>query len=200
MRHQILSVSAVILAGGKGRRMGGVDKGLQLLYGQPLFLHVAQRLQLQVESVAINANRHHDEYAQAGYAVFGDELVDYQGPLSGILTALSRTQSDYLLFVPCDSPFFPMDLLERLSKPCQRANALISYAHDGERAHPTFCLVSRKVLEPLRQYLASGERRLLQFFESQNAVAVDFHDVAKAFVNLNTLNDLQAQNARSEYF
>ena len=101
------TISAVILAGGKARRMNGADKGLQLLQNKPLISHVIERLQPQVIDISINANRHHTEYAQWGFPVFSDELPDFQGPLSGMLTALEKAKTDFVLFVPCDSPYFP---------------------------------------------------------------------------------------------
>lgn len=102
-----ITFSAVILAGGQARRMGGVDKGLQLFRNQPLFEHIYQRLQPQIADIAINANRNQQRYAQSGLPVFSDDLAGFQGPLSGILTALQRAQSNFVLFVPCDCPFSP---------------------------------------------------------------------------------------------
>ncbi len=110
------TISAVILAGGKARRMNGADKGLQLLQNKPLISHVIERLQPQVIDISINANRHHEEYAQWVFPVFSDELPDFQGPLSGMLTALEQAKTDFVLFVPCDSPYFPQNLLEKLKK------------------------------------------------------------------------------------
>ena len=101
-----MSISAVILAGGQAKRMEGADKGLQLLHGKPLFQFIYDRLHSQVETISINANRNQTIYATAGVPVFGDNLEGFQGPLSGILTALERADSDFVLFVPCDSPFF----------------------------------------------------------------------------------------------
>lgn len=101
-----ISISAVILAGGQAKRMGGADKGLQLLHGKPLFQHIYERLRTQVEQISINANRNHAEYSADGLMVFADRIAGFQGPLSGILTALERSETDFVLFVPCDCPFF----------------------------------------------------------------------------------------------
>ena len=101
-----ITISAVILAGGKARRMGGQDKGLQILGKQSLIEHVINRLQPQIHQISINANRNQTEYAKFGFPVFSDELPDFQGPLSGMLTALEKTKSDFILFTPCDTPFF----------------------------------------------------------------------------------------------
>ena len=157
------TISAVILAGGKARRMNGADKGLQLLQDKPLISHVIERLQPQVIDISINANRHHAEYAQWGFPVFSDELPDFQGPLSGMLTALEQAKTDFVLFVPCDSPYFPQNLLEKLKSAVKNDRTLMAYAKDKAREHPTFCLMSVQLKEKLRAYLNQGERRLLQF-------------------------------------
>ena len=183
--------SAVILAGGKARRMNGADKGLQLLQNKPLISHVIERLQPQVVDISINANRHHTEYAHWGFPVFSDELPDFQGPLSGMLTALEKAKTDFILFVPCDSPYFPQNLLEKLKSAVKNDRTLMAYAKDKEREHPTFCLMSVQLKEKLRAYLNEGERRLLQFMNKNGAVAVQFDEREGRFVNFNTLEDLQ---------
>ncbi len=185
------TISAVILAGGKARRMNGADKGLQLLQNKPLISHVIERLQPQVVDISINANRHHTEYAQWGFPVFSDELPDFQGPLSGMLTALEKAKTDFVLFVPCDSPYFPQNLLEKLKSAVKNDRTLMAYAKDKEREHPTFCLMSVQLKEKLRAYLNEGERRLLQFMNKNGAVAVQFDEQEGRFVNFNTLEDLQ---------
>ncbi|MDG6895317.1 molybdenum cofactor guanylyltransferase MobA [Volucribacter amazonae] len=184
-----ISLSAVILAGGQGKRMGGVDKGLQLLQGKPLIQHILQRLQPQLPHIAINANRHLPQYAQYGYPVFNDELAGFQGPLSGMLTGLKRATSDYVLFVPCDCPYFPLNLVEKLSQAVQQG-ALVAYADDGQRGHPTFCLLSTQLISPLNSYLAQRQRKVLVFFQQQQAIAVDFSEQKQAFININQWQDL----------
>lgn len=186
------TISAVILAGGQAKRMGGVDKGLQLWQGKPLYKHIFQRLMSQVASISINANRNQEQYAQSGLPVFCDEAADFQGPLSGILTALKRATTDFVLFVPCDCPCLPLNLLQKLKSAVEKNDVLIAYAHDGEREHPTFCLISPQIATALSVYLAQGERRMLQFMRRYNAVAVDFSEQKAAFKNMNTLEDLTA--------
>lgn len=186
-----ITISAVILAGGKARRMAGKDKGLQLLRGKPLVQYMIERLTPQIDEMAINANRNQSDYARFGLPVFADELADFQGPLSGMLTGLERAQRDFVLFTPCDSPFFPDNLAAKLKSALENDRTLIAYACDETRAHPTFCLMSVKLKEKLRAYLASGERRLLQFMQQNNAVAVKFSPNEGRFVNFNTLEDLQ---------
>lgn len=185
------TISAVILAGGQARRMGGLDKGLQLLQGKPLYQHCLQRLHQQVADISINANRHQGIYQQSGLTVFSDELEGFQGPLSGILTALERAKTDFVLFVPCDSPFLPLDLCAKLQSAVENSASLLAYANDGEREHPTFCLVSTKLKFSLRDYLQSGERRMLQFFRQHQGISVGFSTQKQAFINMNTLQDIK---------
>ena len=186
-----ITISAVILAGGKARRMCGQDKGLQILGKQSLIEHVIHRLQPQVHDILINANRSQTEYAKFGFPVFSDELPDFQGPLSGMLTALEKTNSDFILFTPCDTPFFPTNLLDKLKSAVENHRTLITYACDEEREHPVFCLMSVQLKEKLRHYLASGERRLLQFMKENGGISVKFTKEEGNFENFNTLDDLK---------
>ncbi|AAX87890.1 molybdenum cofactor guanylyltransferase MobA [Haemophilus influenzae] len=186
-----ITISAVILAGGKARRMGGQDKGLQILGKQSLIEHVINRLQPQIHQISINTNRNQTEYAKFGFPVFSDELPDFQGPLSGMLTALEKTKSDFILFTPCDTPFFPMNLLDKLKSAVKNDRTLIAYACDEEREHPVFCLMSVQLKEKLRHYLASGERRLLQFMKENGGISVKFTQEEGNFENFNTLDDLK---------
>ena len=179
------------MAGGKARRMGGQDKGLQILGKQSLIQHVIHRLQPQIHQISINANRNQTEYAKFGFPVFSDELPDFQGPLSGMLTALEKTTSDFILFTPCDTPFFPTNLLDKLKSAVENHRTLIAYACDEEREHPVFCLMSVQLKEKLRHYLASGERRLLQFMKENGGISVKFTQEEGNFENFNTLDDLK---------
>ena len=192
-----ISISAVILAGGQAKRMGGVDKGLQPLQGKPLFQFIYDRLHSQVEHISVNANRNQAIYAVAGLPVFGDKIEGFQGPLSGILTALEQSETDFVLFVPCDSPFFPDNLLEKLKSAVVFHGVSIAYVHDGEREHPTFCLMARSLKEKLAAYLAAGDRRMLQFMRQNGAVSVDFSENKAAFTNINTLDELLQFNVQS---
>ncbi|OOF53508.1 molybdenum cofactor guanylyltransferase MobA [Rodentibacter genomosp. 2] len=171
--------------------MEGRDKGLQVLHSKPLIQYMIERLRPQITDISINANRNQAEYAKFGFPVFADELANFQGPLSGMLSGLDKAKTDFVLFVPCDSPFFPNNLLEKLKSAVENDRTLIAYACDEEREHPTFCLMSIVLKEALRTYLASGERRLLQFMRENGGVAVKFAENEGQFVNFNTLNDLQ---------
>ena len=194
-----ITISAVILAGGKARRMGGQDKGLQILGKQSLIEHIIHRLQPQIHDISINANRNQTEYAKFSFPVFSDELPDFQGPLSGMLTALEKTKSDFILFTPCDTPFFPTNLLDKLQSAVENHCALIAYACDEEREHPVFCLMSVQLKEKLRHYLASGERRLLQFMNENGGISVKFTKEEGNFENFNTLDDLKKNSHLTEH-
>ena len=190
----MITISAVILAGGLARRMNGADKGLQLLHNKPLVSHILERLSPQVSQISINANRSLSEYAQFGMLVFHDEIDGFQGALSGMLTALRQATTDYVLFVPCDCPYLPLNLIEKLKSAVENQAVLAAYAHDGERDHPTFCLLSCQLLTALEDYLARGERRILFFMREQGAAKVDFSEQKAAFRNFNTLEELKQED------
>ena len=185
-----ITISGVILAGGKARRMQGQDKGLVTFRGKPMISYCLARLSPQVSSVSINANRNFEKYSTYGVPVFADELPDFQGPLSGMLTALKRATTDYVLFIPCDNPFLSEKLCERLLQAIREHNVQLAYANDGERDHPTFCLISCKLTPALEKYLVSGERRILAFMQQQQGIQVDFSDQKSTFQNFNTLEDV----------
>lgn len=187
----IQQINAVILAGGLARRLNGVEKGLQFLGDKPLISHIIERLSPQVCNIYLNINRSQAQYQQQypELPFYSDRLTDFQGPLSGILSGFEQIESDYLLFVPCDTPFIPVDLSPKLARALSINQAQIAYAHDGYKAHPTCALIHRSVQTALADYLASGERRLLQFFHTQKSVAVDFSDRPSAFANFNTVED-----------
>ncbi|QLB13780.1 molybdenum cofactor guanylyltransferase [Bisgaardia hudsonensis] len=187
-----ITISAVILAGGQARRMNGQDKGLQQFKNKCLIEHIYTRLSSQIAAIAINANRNIMDYKKFGLPVFSDELSGFQGPLSGMLTALKTATTDFVLFTPCDTPFIPLNLCQKLQSAIEKHNALIAYVYDGEREHPICCLVSTKLTDKLDLYLQEGNRKVLQFLKENNGIAVDFSEQKKAFINMNTLADLQS--------
>ncbi|WP_071825926.1 molybdenum cofactor guanylyltransferase MobA [Phytobacter massiliensis] len=181
-------VTGVVLAGGKGRRMGGADKGLLNLQGEPLWRHVASRLRTQLGRIIISANRHQEIYQASGMKVITDSMIDYPGPLAGMLAVFQQDEAEWFLFCPCDTPFIPQNLVDRLKT--QRKNAPAVWVHDGERDHPTIALMHRSVQPVLQEYLQSGERRVMVFLRLIGGHAVDFSDFKDAFVNINTPEEL----------
>ena len=187
-------ITGLILCGGRGTRMGGVDKGLQNHHGMPLALHALMRLQPQVGQVLINANRNLAAYESMGVPVWPDPMADYPGPLAGWLAGLEHCETPYLLTVPCDSPNFPLDLAARLSAALLEGDADIAMAatlEDGrQQAQPVFCLLKSGLLESLVESLNAGERKIDRWTSQHRCVQVLFDDPA-AFANANTLTELQ---------
>ena len=202
------SVCAVVLAGGRATRMGGLDKGLQLFRGQTLAAISLERLRLQSTGapglMAINANRNQTTYASLGVPVWSDSVPDFVGPLAGFLVAMEQCQSryEYVLSVPCDSPLFPLDLLERLAQALCTEQAVIAMAmapdsqEDGNlllRPQPVFCLVRSNLVGSLQSFIASGGRKIGAWTASHRQTKVPFNapgDDPRAFANANTLDEL----------
>lgn len=188
-------ITGLLLAGGEGLRMGGCDKGLQRFNGVPLAARVLQRLSPQVGTVLISANRHLDDYRQFGCDVISDALPGFQGPLAGMHAGLQQCQTAWLLSVPCDAPFLPPDLAQRLGDAAVAGHADLAYAVTNaqgmQREHPVFALMRRELRDDLASYLATGGRKVRAWQAGVRAVAVLFDD-AQAFSNLNTANELQA--------
>lgn len=182
-------ITGAILAGGKASRMQGKDKGLQLLNGKPLWQHVAQRLSAQTDQLVISANRSLETYAASGLAVYQDIHDDFPGPLAGMLSVMKQSDSEWYLFCPCDTPFIPDTLAQRLCQNMREAPA--AWVHDGERDHPAIVLIHRRIIPGLESYLAQGERRVMVFLRQCGGHGVDFSDAKSAFINVNTLEDLQ---------
>jgi molybdopterin-guanine dinucleotide biosynthesis protein A len=189
------AVTGVVLAGGLGRRMGGVDKGLQVLRGQPMAAHVLARLAPQVNAVLINANQNPDAYAALGapYAarVVPDLLGGFAGPLAGLQAALSAARTPLVLTVPCDSPFLPLDLVKRLLVALNANLAQVAVAKTGDQPHPVFALVRTDVRDNLAAFLERGGRKIDAWYAALAVVEVPFDDEAEAFENINTREELR---------
>ena len=183
-------VTGIVLAGGQGRRMGGVDKGLQLLHGKPLVEHVLARLTPQVAEILINANQNQEAYARFGHRVVADEIGGFSGPLAGLHAGLKAAANSLAVTVPCDSPFLPMDLVFRLKDHLKEKD--LAVAKTGSQAHPVFALVRRDVLKNLEGFLASGGRKIDAWYASLQVVEVAFDDEAEAFRNINTPEELKS--------
>jgi molybdopterin-guanine dinucleotide biosynthesis protein A len=187
------NITAVILAAGAGRRMGGEDKGMLLLNGRPLIAHVLERLAPQCEKVLLNINRNREAYAALGCPLIEDTLPGGLGPLAGLLSAMEQSDSEYVLSAPCDTPHLPTDLVARLFASLQRSGADVCTVDDGERLHPVILLVRRTLQEDLRAYLENGGRKVHDWFYRQRHCSADFSDNPAAFININTLQQLRAE-------
>lgn len=193
-----MKLGAVVLAGGQGSRMNGVDKGLQLLQGQSLVKHAVQRLQAQslaLDAICINANRHLTDYQALGFDVWPDAQADFAGPLAGFLVGMTHSPYPYLLTVPCDTPFFPLNLAEKLMQAVQHQAADMAMAvapeEDGVvRRQPVFCLLKVTLQDSLQRFLAAGGRKIGAWTALHHTVEVTFEDPL-AFRNLNTPEDFQ---------
>lgn len=172
--------------------MGSVDKGLQQFKGHRLIEWVIGRLRPQVAEILINANQNQESYAEYGFRVISDLVPDYAGPLAGFQSALSTASNDLVLTVPCDSPFMPEDLAERLIPALLAANADVAVARTGAQAHPVFCLLRRSLLPHLSRFLRQGGRKIDAWYADLNVVEVAFDDQPGAFANFNTLAELSA--------
>lgn len=186
--NQSEAITGVVLAGGKATRMGGKDKGLLELNGQPLWQHVAGKLARQVDTVVISANRNLAVYQASGYPVIQDSLPGFPGPLAGMLAVMQQVNSAWFLFCPCDTPTIPEDLATRLRAGLNDAPAV--WVFDGERDHPAIALMHRQLIPFLTDYLASGERRVMVALRQAGGKAVDCSDIQSAFINVNTPEDL----------
>lgn len=202
-------ITGLLLAGGLGSRMGGVDKGLQLFRGEPLALHAIRRLRPQVGALMVNANRNRPAYEAFGAPVWPDSLADYPGPLAGFLSGLEHCTTPWLLTVPCDTPLFPLDLAARLAAAAAVEDAEIAMVAapdtvDGDaaaalRPQPVFCLLRADLHHSLRRYIEAGGRKVHAWTAQHRTVRVPFDrpgDPPEAFFNVNTLIELHALENR----
>ncbi len=192
------SITGLVLAGGRGQRMGGADKGLQILHGKPLVALVLARLAPQVDRVVISANRNCDAYAALGAPwqadVCADTLPDFPGPLAGLLAGLRAARTEWLLTAPCDSPWLPADLAERLGTAAlaERADIVTATTTNAEGVvsmHPVFALVRTSLADDLAAYLDAGGRKVRAWYARHTAAEVAFAD-ERAFYNINSLQEL----------
>jgi molybdenum cofactor guanylyltransferase len=185
-------VTGIVLAGGQGRRMGGVDKGLVELDGRPMVAHVIARLGAQVGPMLVNANQNMERYAALGHPVVPDAVGGFAGPLAGLHAGLVHTRTTYAMTVPCDSPFLPEDLVARLSAGLEGNDAQLAVARTFDQPHPVFALVRADVLPHLAAFLSGGGRKIDAWYATLRVVEVPFDDCADAFRNINTRDELAA--------
>jgi len=185
-------LTAVILAGGSGTRMGGDDKGLARLNGRPMIEYVIDAIRPQVDTLLISANRNLDAYQRYGYPVLPDSAAGYLGPLAGVASGLGACRGDRLLTVPCDSPFVPPSLADRLDRALDDEQIDVSVASNGQRVQPVFAMIRRRLLPALRAYLDAGNRKAESFYTAHSMAVVDCADWPQAFININTPEDRAA--------
>jgi molybdopterin-guanine dinucleotide biosynthesis protein A len=185
-----MSITGIILAGGKSRRMGGVDKGMIDFLGKPMVAHVLQRLAPQVDEILINANREPERYAAFGPTVVQDDIGGFAGPLAGLHKGMRVAAHPYVLTVPCDSPLLPMNLVRRLMQGLVERDADLAVAKTGAQAHPVFCLCRKSLLPDLEQFLNDGGRKIDAWYSKLNVAEVSFDDNPQAFANINTPDEL----------
>jgi molybdopterin-guanine dinucleotide biosynthesis protein A len=185
-------ITGLVLAGGQGRRMGMVDKGLVDLDGKPLVAHVLARLAPQVGALIVNANRNAERYAALGHPVVGDAIGGFAGPLAGLHAGLSAATTPFVATVPCDSPFLPADLVARLAGAFEAKALDIAVARTFDQPHPVFALVRCDVLPHLARFLQQGGRKIDAWYASLRLAEVAFDDEADAFRNINTPQELAA--------
>jgi molybdenum cofactor guanylyltransferase len=200
MPIEIANITGLVLAGGRGSRMGGIDKGLQPHHGVPLAQHALRRLAPQVATAMLSANRNLETYTAMGVPVWSDETADFSGPLAGMLAGLNHCGTDYLATVPCDSPDFPLDLVARLARGLDESQAPIAVAatieQEAVRPQPVFCLLNVSLRASLAAFLASGERKTALWIRQHRNIQVVFEE-PKAFLNVNTLLEFeQLQSGR----
>lgn len=186
-RKQI--ITGAILAGGKGSRMGGQDKGLVTLNKRPMIDYILDVLRPQVTAIVINANRSHEQYGRYGCPLIPDSLSGFQGPLAGMASCLEYCNTPYVATVPCDSPLLPTDLVARLFDALERDGAEISVAHDGNRIQPVFSLLRRSLIDSLLNFLREGERKIDRWYARHTIALADFSDQPDTFLNINTPAD-----------
>ena len=195
----VTDVTGIVLAGGQGRRMGGVDKGLQPLEGRSMAQWAIERLAPQVETIVVNANQNLEAYAAFGYRVVSDAVGGFAGPLAGLHAGLQASRTAFAVTVPCDSPFLPTDLVARLHSALEANGADLAVAKTGDQPHTVFSLVRVGVLPHLEAFLQSGGRKIDAWYASLNVIEVSFDDQVGAFSNINTREELagfDVQNTR----
>jgi molybdopterin-guanine dinucleotide biosynthesis protein A len=188
----IKDITAAILAGGRGARLGGVDKGLEELAGRPLVAHIIAALKPQCGTLLINANRNQPLYAAFGYPVVADDSGEFLGPLAGMLSVLRAAQTRYVLCVPCDAPLLPADLTARLWQALMDKQAQASVARSADGLQPVYALLDTALADHLHNYLNSGARKTADWLRAVAAAEADFSDCPAMFLNMNTAADRAA--------
>lgn len=183
-------VTAVILAGGKGRRFSGHDKGLLIFKQRPLIEHLIEAITPQVTQLLINANRNQKTYESYNYPVINDAMSDYQGPLAGFSVAMSKVNTSHIITLPCDGPFIASVYVSRMCDALNQQGVELAVAHDGMRLQPVHALIPVSLKPSLDKYLESGERKIDHWYAHHHFSKVDFSDIPEMFQNINTAEQL----------
>jgi molybdopterin-guanine dinucleotide biosynthesis protein A len=191
-------ITGLILAGGKGSRMGNVDKGLQAFRGMPMAMHAILRLNAQVGQILVNSNQNLPAYESLGYPVVTDLHVGHAGPLAGVHAGLCACETEYLITVPCDVPLFPLNLVARLATALDDAQADLAVATTQGQAHPVFMLMRSDLSEDLDDFLKTGQRKIDIWYASLAVASVAFDEDADRFMNVNTVHELHELQARTD--
>lgn len=189
-------ITGLILAGGRGSRMGDVDKGLQPFRGQPMVAHVIERLGPQCDELIINANRNLATYGAYGHRVVPDAIDGFAGPLAGLHIGMTHASHPLIVTAPCDSPFLPLDLVARLRAQLDLHKADLAVAKTFDQPHPVFCLTKTSLASHLHDFLASGQRKIDKWYATLKVVEVAFDDEEAAFANINTAEELRAMEPK----
>jgi len=192
------TIAGVVLAGGRAMRMDNQDKGLILFKNRPLIAYALETLSFVSQQTFINANRNLIDYEAFGHLVITDQTDSYDGPLAGILTTLIHADAELLLVMPCDTPYFKAEHLQRLLTARAEHDADISIAFDGEQLHPLFLALKTSLTENLRDYLASGQRKVGDWLKPLNSVYVDFSHEPSIFININSSDELAVLEAQDK--
>ena len=192
MKIESGDVTALVLAGGQARRMGGQDKGLVELQGKPMIQHIVEQISSQCGALVINANRNHEQYEKPGYPVISDELEDYQGPLAGMLAGLKAVQTRWMITLPTDGPFVESNYVEKMTGAIESSGNQIAVAQGQDRLQPVYVLLDRNLAPKLEDYLANGERKIDRWYDTVGYTSVPWPDTSKMFINVNSPDDLDA--------
>jgi len=189
--HNDMSISALVLAGGLSRRMGGQNKGLKTINGKPMISYSLGKLAAITDEIFISTNDHIEDYQQFSCPIVSDILPGSLGPLAGIHAGLSAASTKLMLVAACDCPFLNIELYHRLIKRMSEANVPISMAHDGERRQTTFVVINTNLKDNLSNYLKNGGRRLITWYQQEGLIEVDCSDDKNSFININSEADIE---------
>lgn len=196
MPESVEDITGLILAGGRATRMGGEDKGLIMVAGQPMAAHIIAALRPQVGALIINANRNHGRYAALGAPVISDQVADFAGPLAGMASGLAAADTSWVVTAPCDSPLIPPDLVARLIAALKAENAELAVTWGEGRMQPVFALLPRALLPSLDAFLRAGERKIDRWYAGHRTALADFSDRPETFLNINTPEERDALEVR----